>query len=380
MKTFIATSATSLLLTVLVLPTVHGQTAAAVIKPLPPTNPSSPASPSAAGVATVPAKPAPVSARAGLPEIADQVEVYIKDATRSANESVRSTLRAAQTALWDADSPAFQFGSGARSSSRSLSVLTTSSDSDRIDDIEDDLSVMARILQKAARGLRDDERYNAMGIDLDASVFGSASGARNLYLEGHGALFLLSVKYPLVGPADAHASPMAPARPDTEWERTKDEVFGPNSGHNESESVTVLRGGRSKVEPFDETKVAGLKTALIDALTNATNIRHLAPNEFVTVVVQGGDVTDVAVKVYATTNSNINGRSEVKVRKEAKLSSDSGRKSALTSHGESMLTLRVKKSDLDALAAGRLTADQFRQNASVMAALRRTEPSRPSRK
>lgn len=376
MKTFVALPT---LIAMLAAPAGSAQTAAALATPRPPNAPAAPA-----------AKPAPAGQDAQDdreigPQIAEQVEVLVKeaarsakDAARTANDAVRSALKSAHSALWESDSPAFQFGGGARSSSRSLAIVTTGADPEKIDDIEDDLSVMARILQKAARSLRDDERFNAMGIDLDSSVFGSASGARNLYVEGHGALFLLSVRYPLVGPAgDAPADP-APA-PDTEWERTREEVLGNNPPQSEHDDITLYRSSRGKAEPYDETKVAGLKLALLNALTNASNIRHLAPAEFVTVVVQGGDATEGGVRVITTSPApGASNRAEVRVRKEIRASVDAGRKSSAKS--ESVLMLRVKKSDLDAVAAGRMGADDFRQRASVSTYLRRSDSSRSGRR
>src|SRR5690349_3669646 len=250
----------TLLVTLLAGPTLHVHVqaqATGIVTPRPPAAPGAPE----------------------VPGTLEQVEVRIKEAARSANDAMRGALKSAQSSLWESE-PGFQFGTGAKSSSRSLAIQTTSADPGKVDDIEDDLSVMARILQRAARSLRDDERYNAMGIDLDSSVFGSASGARNLYVEGHGAVFLLSVKYPLVGPADPSSAEETP-EPETEWEKTQKEVLGGAPPHTEHETITVFRNNRGKLEPFDEKKVAGLKLALLNALTNASNIRYLAPNEFV---------------------------------------------------------------------------------------------------
>lgn len=369
MKTF-PTTFTLIASVALFVPAIHAQTAATLASPRPATPP--------APAPTTPPPIAPIEPAPGLvPQIADQVGTLLKDATRSANDAVRSALKNAHSSLlWETDQPGFQFGAGARRSNRSLVVQASGASPDRIDDLEEDLSVMARILQKAARSLREDDRFNAMGIDVDSSVFGSASGARNLYIEGHGALFLLSVKYPLVGSTDTAPGDQPAPPPDTEWERTREEVLGsgPSAGLSEHEGVAAIRNGRGKSEPFEERKVSGLKLALLNALTNASNIRHLAPTEFVTVVVQGGDVAE-----------SVPGRTEVRVKKETRTNGDTSRKSvnvssSAPSKGESVMTLRVKKADLDSVSAGQISPDQFRQKALVLTYLRQGDSGRANRR
>src|SRR5262245_21936276 len=90
--------------------------------------------------------------------VEQHVETIVKDALRGSLDAVRSATRAAQLAVNEIETPNFQFGTGARSSGRSLAILTTSTDQQKVDDLEEDLSVMARILQKAAKSLREEER------------------------------------------------------------------------------------------------------------------------------------------------------------------------------------------------------------------------------
>jgi hypothetical protein len=327
--------------------------------------------------------------------------VIIRDATRTANEAVRSAVKAAHSAAADAgrtagkslDAMLYQFGGGARSSSRSLAVLSSGVDPEKTDAIEEDLSVMARILQKAARSLREEERFNAMGINLDSSVFGSASGARNLYIQGHGAVFLLSVKYPLVGPRDAQPQNPPTPPPDTEWERTREEVLGSPGGHAEIEDLGSGRPGKVKLEAYDEAKVSGLKTALLDALKNASNIRHLQPREDVTIVVQGGDAADGSIRLTGAarggggTGTGGTARADVTIRREVReVRGGAGGGETVTitragGVGETVMTLRAKKADIDDFASGKLSAEEFRAKATVQTYLRRGDaPPRSARR
>jgi hypothetical protein len=147
-------------------------------------------------------------------------------------------------------------------------------------------------------------------------------------------------------------------------------VLGGGTLQLDQDPVRVMRSSRSKSEPYDEKLVAGLRDALLNALTNASNIRYVGPNESVTVVVQGGEVTESTVKVITNGGSTGTGKSDVKVRKETRKA---------TSKGQSVMTVRVKKSDLDAIAAGRITNPEFRQRATVQAYLRRGDSLRSSR-
>ena len=62
-----------------------------------------------------------------------------------------------------------------------------------------------------------------MGIMWD-QMAGPSGTPRNLYIEGHGALFFLSVNYPLVAPAAKSADNEAKDAPDNEWEEARREL------------------------------------------------------------------------------------------------------------------------------------------------------------
>jgi hypothetical protein len=314
---------------------------------------------------------------AGVPRTETHVETVIRDATGAANDAGRAATKAVQAAVAQAGNVsrkavAFQFGAGAKSSSRSLAIQTTDVDREKVDAIEEDLSVMARILQKAARSLRDDDRFAAMGVELDTAAFGSASGARNIYLEGHGALFLLRVEYPLVGPREnTEPTPQEPA-PSSDWEDAREEVLGAGRNEDRDTMFTVHRG---RSEPYDEAKVSGLKSALLDALKNASNIRYLAPQEYVTVVVQGGDATS-----SSSGGTRVRKEKEKDKEKENRGNNDFATSRRTTQKGESVMTIRVKKSDIDAFAAGKTDSNGFQQKAAVQTYLRRGgEQARPLR-
>jgi hypothetical protein len=248
---------------------------------------------------------------------------------------------------------------------RTLVVQTSNPDATAIADAEEDLSVMALILRKATGDTRDDKRM-AMGIEVDSTVFGSSSGARNMYVEGYGALFLLSVRFPLIAPQEKAEEATTKDEPESDWAEARAEFLRGERNTVELQfervwnSVSQLRGDRLAPEEYDADKVEELKTDLLQSLKNATHIRALKPEEFVTVVIQGAEAAR-AEKTVTRTGGNVS----------VKVSSKRGD----SRRGETVMTIRVKKSDADAFAKGNLDLAGFRQKASVQTYFRRGDAS-----
>jgi hypothetical protein len=243
---------------------------------------------------------------------------------------------------------------------RTLAVPGNQVDTEQLREMEEDLNVMARVLEKAVIANGDDgESRKAMGIEL-LSLAGSSSGVRNLYLEGHGALFLLRVGFPLLAP---------PRKEDAENATTKEPA---SSAWEEARSD--LYGGRRREpmprgEEFDEQKVERLKDSLLDALRNATHIRHLQPTETITVMVAGESARpERGRRVVAGfggggrgAGGGIGDFGNADVFKWA----EPGRPAP--ARGDSTLLVRVKKSDADAFAADKMGQDEFRKKATILA-------------
>ena len=250
---------------------------------------------------------------------------------------------------------------------RTLVVRTSNPDVTGIADAEEDLSVMALILRKATGDVRGDDKRMAMGIEVDSTVFGSSSGARNMYVEGYGALFLLGVRFPLVAPPEKVEETAAKDELGSDWAEAREEYLRGERNTFELQferawtGVNQLRGDRLPSEEYDADKVEDLKTGLLEALKNARHIRTLKPEEFVTVVIQGAEAMRVE-KTVTRTGGNVN----VKL---------TGSKRGDSRRGETVMTIRVKKSDVDALAKGNLDLAGFRKKAAIQTYFRRGDAS-----
>jgi hypothetical protein len=246
---------------------------------------------------------------------------------------------------------------------RTLVIQTSDPNPDALTDAEEDLSVMAVILRKATGVSQADDKRMALGIEVDSSVFGSSSGARNIYVEGYGALFLLGVRFPLIAPQDDVNDTKVKTTESSDWAEAREELLNSERDGIEAQIERIwVAGGRQPTEDYDDDKVEQLKGALLDSLKNATHIRALKPEDNITVVVQGGEVTrkgkSASSRKIGTVRAPVGSRSR----------SDSRR-------SETVMTMRVKKADVDNFAKGSLDAEGFRKRVSVQTYLRSADSS-----
>ena len=233
---------------------------------------------------------------------------------------------------------------------KALVIRSSESDPKEQPQLEEDLAVMSRILEKAASeraGGHGGQPYGAMAMGIDVFYAPAASPLRSLYLDGYGALFMLNVGFPFLPPPQAEGQQEKPEA-NTDWEDTKQELYGPRGGGR----VMTAPG-----EPYDEERVNRLRDGLLESLKNATNIRGLKPDDSITVCVFGGPSsgqTRARTYVKRSTGSS-EARSAVTV---------SGRVGSPVR--QTIMTIRVKKLDADAFAKGAITLEAFRKRAHVV--------------
>jgi len=199
-----------------------------------------------------------------LRESEDEVRVQLGKAKQQLGE-VRD--RMATIVRRDGDGP-----------SQTLVVRHSGTDPKTQANLEEDLAVMARILEKAAAQNPDEGRlHHAMGIDV---VFGPGPNSpRSIYLEGYGALFMLKVGFPLLPPPSKPDARKEEPQGSSTWEDVRRELYGQRSGKRIVAPPT---------QPYSEEQVKTLKDGLLDALKNASNIRELKADDAITLCVFGG--------------------------------------------------------------------------------------------
>ena len=210
--------------------------------------------------------------------------------------------------------------------------------------LEEDLAVMSHVFDKAMEEKLGPDRHarNAMGINV---FFAPGSGQlRNLYLEGYGALFLLNVGFPLLPPPPRPEPQKEKTPVDSAWQEAKDELYGQ---HPVGKTVV------GPVEEYNEEKVNKLKDALLESLKNASNIRNLKADDTITVCVFGG----ASASAVKTKWGIVKPLAGTEPRPEDGLADNS------PPMRSSIMSIRVKKSDVDAFAKGKLNIDEFRKKA-----------------
>jgi hypothetical protein len=220
---------------------------------------------------------------------------------------------------------------------KALVVRSADTDSAAQANLEEDLTVMLRVFDKAIDGLRGTKSPREfMGINVYFSP--NLMPNRSLYLDGYGALFMMKVDFPLLAPPAAKEDQKEKTPADSSWEQARRELYG--SPGNSSFTRDA--------DQYDPDKVAKLKNALLEAFKSAVNVRNLKPDDSITVCVFGG----AGQRVVEQTVSDA-----VKLEKGGatmvSIENAPGR--------GSILTMRAKKSDIDAYAKGKLTLDEFRK-------------------
>jgi hypothetical protein len=207
-------------------------------------------------------------------------------------------------------------------------------------ELREDLTVMARLVNDALSDDREDHSVRrAMGIVVNW-LPGSAT-ADNLYIQGHGAIVQTSVRFPLAPPKKDESAKPAEAPKNSAWESARHELFG----QNQDADADVVFPPENR-EEYNVERIETLKKAVLKALANASNFRRLAGDETVTVVVRSRATARSQIVLFRSQDPH-------------------GRTQPNSGEADATMTIRVKKSDADALAAGKINEDEFRNRARV---------------
>jgi hypothetical protein len=266
----------------------------------------------------------------------------------AAPRSPRPPGRVAQYVRTQQTSPFYMAFGNPGGEGTSLVIRSSETDPKNLSAVEEDLNVMSRILAKAAEA-RENSPEKAMGIRL--SSFGE--GVKNLHIDGYGDIFLLKVNFPLSGPPDETATTEAKEPANSTWEQAKRELYGPHGGGSPFEEWQTETVNKPR-ESYNPKRVERLKDSLLEALKNAANIRSLKDDDVVTVVVTSGEAghNTFVNKAMVEAGLTVARGGEVEHGKPA-------------NHQKSTLTLRAKKSDIDAFAHEKTNLDAFRKKVAI---------------
>jgi len=238
--------------------------------------------------------------------------------------------------------------------------------------MEEDLNVMSRLIERSLeRGLGDDSPDVKMGIPMLYSEGGRS--VRAMYLDGFGALFMIKVRFAVFAPNTNEPKEPAPAA-DSDWEKAKKDLYGRDDTRPTETPFTSI-GSK-----FDPDQVDELKQALLQALKNASNIRNLKPNDFIAVSVFGHPSATAPTRKSRSSKtpslSLAQSNDAPSASANRKTAVDAGRVAeqkavgqarvydlSRTSSQGTVLTIRVRKSDVDAFAKNTLDFEAFQKKA-----------------
>jgi hypothetical protein len=229
--------------------------------------------------------------------------------------------------------------------------------------ITEDMTVMSRIFNKKLSQSIERRFYGGMYGDMQYPFvgFGRGSGTiKTIYLEGYGALFMMKVDFPLVQPpVEQEEEETEEEDADPVWTQTTQEIYAPQ------EINRRRRIDRTDVEEYDAEKVEELKETLIKTLKHAKNIRALKADESVILTIVGKTIQSITVVTGEYAGDAIFSTVPEMIQ---------------TGSSPTILTIRAKKSDIDAYANDELSFEQFSRQIQVLtySLLGESGDSRPS--
>ena len=219
--------------------------------------------------------------------------------------------------------------------------------------IEQDMHVMSLIFDRA---LRKPQMIGGVFTVLE-DFFGRDSHLTEaIYLDGYGALFFMEVNFALLGPTESQEEKKPKEdeeHVDQIWKRAEQELYSP-------QALNINRRTSSRRE-YDPEKVENLKNTLITVLKHAANIQALKSDELVILTILG----------RASQSGRTIGRPRISSRGITRgilgtTRSAGAKTSSLSSFSTTVVTIRTKKSDIDAFSKGELDFDRFHERTQII--------------
>ncbi len=235
-------------------------------------------------------------------------------------------------------------------------------DSTAVGTMEEDLAVMTYIIDRAMDRAGEDVPAQSMNIPLIYTSGGRS--VRSMYLEGFGPLFMIKVNFPVHAPAEPKPEPAE--KTSSEWEEAKQNLYG----------AQEVQWMTTSGVPYEAERVDLLKKHLLQALKNASNIRGVEPDEHITIAVFGSPAPSAVARGaggggmgagFSAGVGDATLANTVEPFQQLPYGTRSGKTLKLerTALKGTVLTLRVKKSDVDAAAKGTLDPEAFAKTATV---------------
>lgn len=285
---------------------------------------------------------------------------------------------------------------GRISNRKVLVIPDTQVKPEELDALTQDLLVMSHILDE---GFEESRAIKGVFTDF-GDFFGRDNRATEaIYIQGYGALFLMEVNFafsPPLKPEEQKDEETA-ENVDPTWQRAREQIFSPKAPMPGMPAFGLLKAGEAGLVKFDQ-----LRKELIETLKHAANIRNITPDEWIIVTVIGQGRQGGVVYFRNETSGNAAPMSETSGFRQPSSNKEGGMMGGkagggygiagyggmggygggmsagmgammgdMAGYGEmslpstTVLTIRVKKGDVDAFAGGGLDFEQFQKIVEV---------------
>jgi hypothetical protein len=177
----------------------------------------------------------------------------------------------------------FGWTSDARDGEGPVSVVTFKApDQKTVDETAEDLNVLSLIFSRHLERALGEEGSEARDYKLGIPMLLQTGGrwVEASYIEGFGAVFNLRVRFPLV-PAAAPDKDTPSSQQDSEWEQARRALAG--GTQDDPRRLNPYE----KARRYSPNLVETLKKRVIELLRNASNLRHVQPDEWIAVTFAG---------------------------------------------------------------------------------------------
>ena len=231
-----------------------------------------------------------------------------------------------------------------------------------LDETTEDLNIMSLLLsQTLEHAAGNDADDYKLGIPIFLKPGGRAIEAS--YIEGFGVVFNVKVNFPLMASTEKEAPKKAEGSSD--WERARQALAG---GGAPNAPAWAGNPFEQQGQPYDAHQIEALKSRIIEVLRNASNLRHVLPEESVVVVLNGRPSgVDRAGASSSSAQETGEGPEEQAAEAQRRVANAfrSGGGEQQPSERATIMTIRIIKGNADSFANKKISEDKFSHTAEI---------------
>ena len=239
-----------------------------------------------------------------------------------------------------------------------------------LDETAEDLNILSLILsRKLEQAFASSPREYKLGIPMLLKSRGRKVEAS--YFKGFGAMLNLRVPFPVAASA-AQENPGQTEQPESEWEAARSALAAGEGASPVWESARDDETGN-----YDGKLVETLKRQVVDALRNASNLRHLGADDWIIVNITGAAIpSSRRSQGIGAGQQGMGGAPPPKpgpapatpFPQETEDLTPGGvgfMPDALTTNRATIMNVRIRKASAEALAAHKISEEDFAKTAQV---------------